>query len=159
MVARIDPNSLQVTAIRVGRGPSGVAVGAGSVWVANGLERTLTRIDSASGAVLRRRIALRFAPMGVAFGGGSVWITGTAAGALARVNPKTDQSSATVQVGDGPTQVLVFDQRVWVADTFGRTLAEIDPARDTVIRTIAIGESPEGLASSQGQLWVASHRT
>jgi YVTN family beta-propeller protein len=158
-VARIDPNSLQVSTIRVGSGPIGIAVGASSVWVANGLERTLTRIDSFTGAVLGRRIALRFAPMGVAFGDGSVWVTGTAADSLARVNPKTDQSSASIPVGDGPTRVVVFARRVWVADTFGRSVSEIDPARNRVVRTIGFGESPEGIAFSQGRLWVAAYGT
>jgi YVTN family beta-propeller protein len=155
-VARIDPNSLQVTTIRVGRGPNGVAVGAGAVWIANGLERTLTRIDSTSGAILRRRIALRFAPRGVSFGEGSVWVTGTAADAVARVDPRTDQSSASIAVGDGPTGIVVLMRRVWVADTFGRSLSEIDPARNKVVRTIGLGHSPEGLSASRGRLWVAA---
>jgi YVTN family beta-propeller protein len=158
-VARIDPNSLQVSTIRVGSGPIGIAVGASSVWVANGLEQTLTRIDSFTGAVVGRRIALRFTPTGVAFGDGSVWVTGTAADSLARVDPKTNQSSASIPVGDGPTGVVVFARRVWVADTFGRSVSEIDPARNRVVRTIGFGESPEGIAFSQGRLWVAAYGT
>jgi DNA-binding SARP family transcriptional activator/DNA-binding beta-propeller fold protein YncE len=158
-VARIDPNSLQVTTIGVGRGPKGIAAGAGSVWVANGLERTLTRIDSATGAVLRRRIALRFTPSGVAFGEGSVWIAGTSADAIARVNPKTNQSSTSIRVGDGPTRIIVLDRRAWVAETFGRTLTEIDPTGNTFVRTISVGGSPQGLMSSGGRLWVAARGT
>jgi YVTN family beta-propeller protein len=158
-VARVDPDTLQVTTIPVGKGPSGIAVGDGSVWVANGLERTLTQIDAVSGIVVRRRIALRFEPGSVAFGAGSVWITGTTADAVARVNPRVGQASATIGVGDGPTGIAILDGRVWAADTFGRTLSEIDPKHDVVVRTIQIGGSPEGVTAVQRGLWVTVHGT
>jgi YVTN family beta-propeller protein len=153
-VARIEPDLLQAAAIRVGHGPNGIAVGGGSVWVANGLGRTLTQIDAATGTVVRARIALRCAPAGVAFGAGSVWVSCTTADQVARVDPRTDQSTATIAVGGGPTQLAILDDRVWVADTFGRELSEIDPSRNAVVREIETGASPEGLASVHGELWV-----
>jgi YVTN family beta-propeller protein len=153
-VARIEPDLLQAAAIRVGHGPNGIAVGDGSVWVANGLERTLTQIDAATGTVVRARIALRCAPAGVAFGAGSVWVSCTTADQVARVDPRTDQSTATIAVGGGPTQLAILDDRVWVADTFGRELSEIDPSRNAVVREIETGASPEGLAAVHGELWV-----
>jgi streptogramin lyase len=156
-VERIDPTTLQVTTIPVGSGPSGIAVGAGSIWVANGLERTLTQINSATGAVQRARIALRFAPTSVAFGLGSVWVAGTAADEVASVNPRDKQSAATIRVGDGPSRIAILKDRVWVADTLSRELTEIDPRRNAVVRTIKVGASPEGLVSVRGQLWVAAH--
>ena len=39
-----------VQTIPVGNGPTGVAVGDGSVWVANASDGTLSRIDAVSGA-------------------------------------------------------------------------------------------------------------
>ncbi len=125
-VERIDPTTLQVTTIPVGSGPSGIAVGAGSIWVANGLERTLTQINSATGAVQRARIALRFAPTSVAFGLGSVWVAGTAADEVASVNPRDKQSAATVRVGDGPSRIAILKDRVWVADTLSRETPDGD---------------------------------
>ena len=155
-VARINPDVLQAAMIRVGRGPSGIAVGDGSVWVANGLERTLTQIDSASGEVVRARIPLRCAPAQVAFGAGSVWVTCTTADAVARVDPHTGQSTATIRVGGGPTDLAVLDDRVWVADTYGRELSEINPSRNAVVDNVKIGASPEALASIEGELWVGT---
>src|SRR5262249_17808611 len=135
-VVRIEPEVLQAAVIRVGEGPSGIAVGDGSVWVANGLERTLTQIDSTTGTGVRRRIALRCAPDGGACGAGSVWVTCTTADEVARVDARSDQSTATIPVGGGPTQLAILDGRVWVADTFGRELSEIDPSRNTVVREV-----------------------
>jgi DNA-binding SARP family transcriptional activator/DNA-binding beta-propeller fold protein YncE len=157
-VARIQPDLLQVTTIRVGGGPSGIAVGDGSVWVANALGRTLTEIDSTTARIVRRRIALRCAPAGVAFGAGSVWVTCTTANEVARLNPHTDQSTATIRVGSGPTGVAIVNGRVWVADTLDREISEIDPTRDAVVRNIPTGARPEGLAAVQRELWVTAHR-
>jgi DNA-binding SARP family transcriptional activator/DNA-binding beta-propeller fold protein YncE len=158
-VARIDPTSLQVTTTRVGQDPSGITVGHGSVWVANTLERTLTQIDSATATVVRPRIALRCAPAKVAFGAGSVWATCTTADEVVRVDPRTGQGTATIPVGDGPTDLAILNDRVWVADTFGRQLSEVDPRRDAVVRAIQTGSSPQGLAPIDGDLWVAVHGT
>jgi DNA-binding SARP family transcriptional activator/DNA-binding beta-propeller fold protein YncE len=157
-VARIQPDLLQVTTIRVGGGPSGIAVGDGSVWVADALGRTLTKIDSTTARIARKRIALRCAPAGVAFGAGSVWVTCTTANEVARVNPRTDQSTATIHVGSGPTGLAILDDRVWVADTLDREISEIAPKRDAVVRNIPTGARPEGLAAVQGELWVTAHR-
>ena len=47
-VVRIDPATNSVTTtIPVGRGPTGIAVGLGSVWVANSRDGTVSRIDPA----------------------------------------------------------------------------------------------------------------
>ena len=49
---RIDPATNRVVgSIPVGRGAIGVAVGAGSVWVANAIDHSLTRIDPATNRV------------------------------------------------------------------------------------------------------------
>ena len=50
-VSRIDPTVDRVVqTIPVGNGPTGVAVGDGSVWVANASDGTVSRIDPVSGA-------------------------------------------------------------------------------------------------------------
>jgi YVTN family beta-propeller protein len=60
--------------VRVGRGPSGIAAGAGSIWVANTLDESVSRIDPES-----RRVTATTdvggPPRGLAVGGGAVWVT------------------------------------------------------------------------------------
>jgi streptogramin lyase len=57
----------------VGGGPVAVATGAGSVWVANGSDRTISRVD-ASGASART-IPLGTPPGAVVFYRGDVWVS------------------------------------------------------------------------------------
>jgi serine/threonine-protein kinase len=73
-VWQIDSRTKQVVrTIQVGTNPAGVAVGAGSVWVASG-DGTVSRIDPNSGHVVAT-ITVGGTPEGVAVGAGAVWVT------------------------------------------------------------------------------------
>ena len=75
VVARLDPaTGRRLQTIDVGRGASGVAVGAGAVWVASAIDREVSRIDPATGEVVAR-IAVDGAPREIAVGAGGVWVT------------------------------------------------------------------------------------
>jgi YVTN family beta-propeller protein len=63
-----------VARIRVGRAPTDVAVGEGSVWVVNYLDGTVSRIDSATNEVADTFKVGPY-PNHVAVGEGSVWVT------------------------------------------------------------------------------------
>jgi YVTN family beta-propeller protein len=71
---KIDPATNQVTrTIPVGDGPQGIAVGAGSVWVANGLDGTVSRVDPVSGEAVAT-IEVGGRPDELAVGEGGVWV-------------------------------------------------------------------------------------
>ncbi len=53
---------------------SGVAVGAGDVWIANGLEGTVSRLDPTSGTIVAT-IHVDGIPREIAVGVGGVWVT------------------------------------------------------------------------------------
>jgi YVTN family beta-propeller protein len=63
-----------LAAVGVGRGAGGIAAGAGSVWVANTLDGTVSRIDPRARRVVAT-IDVGGTPRGVAAGAGSVWVT------------------------------------------------------------------------------------
>jgi YVTN family beta-propeller protein len=57
----------------VGRGPRAVAVGAGSVWVANEPDGTVSRIDPRRNVVVST-IGVRSTPIDLEVGLGAVWV-------------------------------------------------------------------------------------
>ena len=59
--------------IEVGSGPLGVAVGAGSVWVANHCDGTVSRIDPKTGHVVAT-IKTGFFPKWLAIGNRFAWV-------------------------------------------------------------------------------------
>src|SRR5262249_20780936 len=87
------PGALVVRkAITVGKHPAGVAVAAGSVWVTNDVDNTVSQVDPATGAVVRtvRLHGRDFPDPSVAVvGGGSVWVAAPTTGTISRIDPKT----------------------------------------------------------------------
>jgi DNA-binding SARP family transcriptional activator/DNA-binding beta-propeller fold protein YncE len=77
VVTRIDRGTRSVTTIPVGRRPHGVALGFGSVWVANAGDGTVSRIDPRTREVVAA-IDLGVSVEGIATGAGGVWVTGFA---------------------------------------------------------------------------------
>jgi peptide/nickel transport system substrate-binding protein len=92
-VVRIDPATNSVTTtIPVGRSPTGIAVGLGSVWVANNRDGTVSRIDPVRNEVVQT-IEVGGSPQAIAVGNERVWVSiqnalvgpGVQAGGVARV--------------------------------------------------------------------------
>jgi peptide/nickel transport system substrate-binding protein len=72
---RIDPGTNSViTTIAVGDSPTGVEVGAGSVWVANSGDGTLSRVDPGTNKVIAT-ITVGGSPQAIAIANGRVWVT------------------------------------------------------------------------------------
>ena len=67
-VAIIDPASNRVTGqVAVGAGPGALAVGNGSLWVANTVDQSVSRVDLVSGKATRA-IAVGGVPKSLAMG-------------------------------------------------------------------------------------------
>ena len=86
-VARIDPTTGQVRYIRIAYGnPFGVAVGAGSVWVAT--DRAVLELQSGTGtlqAAVLIPTANRTGFVSIAYGYGAAWFTNYDRGTLTRL--------------------------------------------------------------------------
>ncbi len=71
-LSKIDEQTIGTTeTFAVGRGPSGVAVGEGAVWVANSRDGTVSRVDPGGGEP--ETIELGSPPGGIAVAYGAVW--------------------------------------------------------------------------------------
>jgi YVTN family beta-propeller protein len=113
-VTRVDPQSGVSTATPVGNGPTGIATGAGGVWVTLKLDDSVALIDQDTG-VVRTTIPVGRAPTGIAVGANSVWVANSGDGTVSRINPRTDRVAATVSVGASPQDVAVAGRKVWVS--------------------------------------------
>ena len=98
--------------VRVGAGPAALDVGAGSLWVANTLGATVSRIDLATSAVIAV-IPVGRGPAALATGPGSVWVAHQGSGTVSRIDPRTDQVTASVSVTGAPTALAIDGGRIW----------------------------------------------
>jgi YVTN family beta-propeller protein len=152
-VSRIDPASMHVVFTTfAGNGPSAVAFGNGSLWVANAENSTVSRFNRPS-YQLPVEINVGRRPSGVAVGGEAVWVTDTADDTVTRINPSTNSVTA-ISVGRAPVGVAYGGGAVWIANSDDGTVSRLDPSTNEVVATIAVGNSPLGIAVGAGAVWV-----
>jgi YVTN family beta-propeller protein len=146
------------------RGPSGIALGGGAVWVASetGVVRVSARTHSVT-ATVELGVAI---PAAIAIGARSVWVASrpgfrccpaktVGKGTLTRIDPATNSVEATLPIGGQPAGVAFGDGSVWVADAGTRSVLRVDPAANRIVERIEVGAAPRGIAVGRGFVWIA----
>lgn len=183
-VTRIDAETNRVTAtIPTGQspldlfhGPTRVAVGHGSVWVADGRSdcSCVHRIDPATNRIAETiRLGIptfpefRVAPLGIAVTREAVWVAlrhggeDSPAGSVVRVDPVANAVTAVIPLGSdpefgGPTGIAANEHGVWAGVPSTKSVARIDPVTNAVVATIPGLSCGEGqLAADEAGVWVA----
>src|SRR5205807_2833707 len=140
-----------------------VAVGVGSVWIADASEGRLVRADAGTGRVRAslpigdRDVLVRGGcgaanvhsfttgefggrrcdlPSGVALGAGSLWVARNDDRTLLRLDPRTDRVIATIATGAFAFAVAASRDAVWVADFENDELVRVDPRTNRVVATL-----------------------
>jgi peptide/nickel transport system substrate-binding protein len=151
-VAAIDANSNRLVAeVPVGDGPTSVAVGEGSVWVTNALDRTISRIDPRTSDVIQR-IDVGGDPSGIAIGAGAIWVANSSDGTVSRIDPETNHEVDRITVGVTPTAVAYGAGAVWVTSAEERSVTKIVHGR--LVDRIPTGALGRGIAAGGGSVWV-----
>ena len=158
-VAIIDPRSDRVTGqVAVGAAPAALAIGKGSLWVANTVDLSVSRVDLASGKTTRT-IPVGGVPISLAVGRNAVWVVRRRADGhpeLIAIDPRFDAvgSGRRMVQGDagGSASVAVAPDGVWVVAE-GGFLARFDAAGKAIATRIATGNSPAALAVGEGAVW------
>jgi YVTN family beta-propeller protein len=163
-VAQIDPATDRVTSTIAPTGIStAIAIGDGSVWVADGYQNVVFRVDVALGRVADT-IPVGRNPIAIAVSGKSVWVANGGDGTVSRINATTRRVTATIPVGSaessyGLTGLAVGEGSVWVTDNSDGTLSRIDPARTRVVSSIQIarpGTRFLDVAAGDGTVWATT---
>jgi len=176
---RIDPRTNKLVAtIPAGAGAGAIAAGDGAVFVASADARNVSRIDSATNAVVRRTAI--DAPRSLALGpqhpnglGSVVWVvsdvtahTGSGLGAqpctLSQLDPRTLTKHFTTNFPDACGPVASGDGATWFGGNWG-SLVLVEPESGQALRTVPTGfgttsdwDSGHGLAVGNGAAWLAS---
>jgi peptide/nickel transport system substrate-binding protein len=153
----MEPGSGRITAqYAVGRSPGAAVAGAGSVWVANRLDGTVSRIDREHDQVVT--ISVGGEPSGLTFGRGSLWVADGDARTVAQVDPGANKIRRRIEVGNAPRSLATAAGALWVVSGVDGSVHRIDIARG-VKRSIPVGAIPTAIAAGAGALWVASEES
>jgi streptogramin lyase len=125
---RIDPATLATEEpIRVGRGPAGVTVAGGFVWVANSRSGTVSKVDPALRAVVGST-EVGSHPGGIDAGTSTIWVADTEDDAVDRIDIASGEVAGDpIEVGPKPGAVAVGGEAVWVANNGDGTVTRIEP--------------------------------
>jgi YVTN family beta-propeller protein len=150
----VDPATGHIAAsVPVGSGPAGITTGAGSIWVTNGADGTVTRIDP-HGPHVEQTLAVGSLPAGAAYGAGAVWVANALDGSVSRIDPQANRVVQTISTGGRPVAVAANDDTVWVADAAGDQVVAIDSRSGASRSFVRLEDAADGVAAGFGALWV-----
>jgi DNA-binding beta-propeller fold protein YncE len=143
-------------------GTTSIAAGFGSLWVTNGDQARVVRIDPATGHVQGDRVMGSGSAVVVATGEGAVWVG-------RRAVKTTDPPSSIVKIDPhgGATKEILFGQEgvgdlttgggfVWVPNRRRSRLSRIDPGSGAR-KSTGIGLGQHRVAFAAGKVWVTNH--
>jgi YVTN family beta-propeller protein len=111
-MVRVDAGTGAVATAKAS--PDGpIAIGFGSLWVADPFSDEVWQIDPRSGEPIRT-LHCQGRAFDVAVGEGSVWVA-CGGGTVLRVNPSSGEVVRTIEVGGTPAGIAVGEGAVWVA--------------------------------------------
>jgi YVTN family beta-propeller protein len=156
-LARVNASTREeLGAGEAGGGPSALAVGFDSVWVANSTESSVQRFSPStfeSGAIAEYPVGR--SPAGLAAGEGAIWVTNREDDYVTRLDAAVSSSpKLPIPVGGGPIGIAVGDGAVWVANSRSGTVSRIDPDSNEVVKTIELGNAATGVVVVGNTIWV-----
>jgi DNA-binding beta-propeller fold protein YncE len=148
------PPPSRVHTLHIGGAPTGLAVGDGSVWVADYGAHRMVRLDPSRNRVIAR-IPLDGSPYDAAFGHGALWVSSFDRQHVWRIDPATNRVVAAIDIGSAQQSGLtVAADGVWVAAFGSGKVVRIDSATNAVTGDIVVGGNPEAVESASGSLWI-----
>jgi YVTN family beta-propeller protein len=150
----IDPGDGHIVAqYTVGHAPRALAAGGGSVWIANGRDGTVSRVERSRGQVTT--IDVGGEPTAVAFGGGSLWVADGQNRVVDQVDSATNRVVGHLPAGNGSRGVAVAGGAVWLASPVEGQVERIDLGEGGRIRRIEVPGGPAAITAGSGAVWVA----
>jgi YVTN family beta-propeller protein len=145
-----------VTAIiPVGRMPSYITDGFGSIWVTVMDENEVARIDPHTNKVTER-IPVEEKPVGIASGHSRIWVSNAHHNSLSVIDPDSNRVVTTIKVENRPYAVLAAEGSIWVVNAGAKSISRIDPLSLETVASIEVGKNPYGITSGGGFIWVSS---
>lgn len=163
-VVELDSSGSIAATVQVGARPVALASGAGSLWVGNIDDRSITRVDASSGKRLRT-IAMTRAPAALAATASAIWAA-DAAGDISRIDPIYDRPTLTRRLvtstgaccsyaAASPRPTLSAFGSIWVVDPTGY-VSRLDRASGRPTGSADVGNDPSAIAAGAGSLWVTN---
>jgi class 3 adenylate cyclase len=134
--------------------PTGLAVGDGTVYVAQAFKHVLQRFDGGSdvGSTALEGIALRR----IAFDGDDGWGIDPVTDTAIHLSPGREPEATELPKRSGAADLALDADSVWIANATDRTVTRIDRQSGEMTTSIGLTDQPTAIAVSDSVVWVAS---
>jgi YVTN family beta-propeller protein len=135
---------------------TGIALGAGSVWVSERISlegAAVRRIDLETGEIVKT-IRVDDGSEAIVFAYGSVWVVNGSENSLLRIEPQTNEVVREIPVGESPSAIATGAGALWVTNTGDGTVSRVDPETRSVTKIIELGHRPLGIVVHDDLVWV-----
>jgi YVTN family beta-propeller protein len=159
-VVALKPSGSVAATVPVGARPVALTSRAGSLWVANLDDKSVTRVDAVSRKAVRA-ISVAGAPTGLAADKNGVWVS--AGPSLSRIDPTFNQVTSTRNVAGStffgmsypPQPALAAFGSIWVVVADGYVV-RFSPGSERQTGTVEVGNDPSAIAAGAGSVWVTN---
>jgi virginiamycin B lyase len=159
-LARIDPRTNEVVAevdLRPLQIPDYIylllAAGEGAVWLTN--QTHVIQIDPGTNQIVGELLPAGEEIITLALGHGTLWTGSHDDGIITRVDAKTHQVVATIEMGFSVHGLAVSEESAWILDEHGFGVVQIDPQSNQLGERVPIDFVAANLAAGAGSIWVA----
>jgi peptide/nickel transport system substrate-binding protein len=154
-IAVIDAESGVVeSAVPVRRRPDGLAAAPDGIWVANSIDRSVTRVGASRAT---DTVPVGSGPIGVAAADDFIWVANGDESSVSRVSRTTLAEVGTrIRAGNGLTAIAYGANALWAANSVDGTVWRIDPASGRKTLEVKVGPALRGLAVTNDAVWVTS---
>jgi peptide/nickel transport system substrate-binding protein len=163
VVTEFNTSGRLIKQFPVGKNPTAVTAGAGSLWVSNSDDNSISRIDPRTGASTPIS-GVGESPAGVVVGAGSAWVVSPTnpdrapleTGTVTAINLTTDTPTDAVPAGELAGGIAYGDAHVWSTATEDAKVYRFDPTHPGQPVEFDTGAAPTALAATSQALWVAN---
>jgi sugar lactone lactonase YvrE len=167
--------------LTIGQGPGRPAVAGGAVWVPNGIDGTVSRVDASRGVASATIAALPHTPplasdaecqsrypagdpsfvgcryVDSAFAvGNDLWVGSDYGGQLVRIDTASGRVLDRIPVAPRPGGFALGGGFLWVFHTQRPTITRVDPASGSTESFTIAGALGAGICYARGSLWLLS---
>jgi hypothetical protein len=135
--------------------PSGIAAGAGSVWLARGAE--VVRVDAETGRV-QHRFPLTITATLLQFAGGDLWAASSENGTVEKIDPAVNRIVATARLHGWLSAMIIAGGSVWVTEVPNDVVVRLNVDDASVEGQARSAAGAESLAAAPGAVFVAGSR-
>jgi serine/threonine-protein kinase len=126
-ILRFDGCTGRASLDTLGLNPQAVAAQDRLLWVANGDEDTVTRVDVSTGRVVGKPIKVGALPSALTVDRSSVWVANQGDGTVTQIDARTGTTVGTaIRVGSQPSAIAVDAGSVWVANEGDNTVTRLE---------------------------------